>query len=287
MKILDTTFEQALNSASSAIAWCWLIKRKDGIEQGFTSCDLMLPIDSVPYQPYTGFAPSADSNSEGLSKNNSQELVGLLTSDQISAGDLLSGKYDNALVTCFLVDVTNLPTSLTEYPPKFLMQYERAIARVTQNDLGFTFELRDDDWLLETDLGKQTSKFCGYDLGGTGCGVNLTSYSFNQVITAVNNRFQFTCSGSFNPGQFSRGKIVFTSGLNQGISKDISKFELGNEITLWQPFPYSIAVGDGVTLVQGCGKTLYDCVVRYDNAINSDSEPHIPTVDQAFNTPID
>jgi uncharacterized phage protein (TIGR02218 family) len=286
MKILDPTFQNALAAPSSAIAWCWKIARKDGIEHGFTSFDLMLPIDGTPYQPYTGFAPSSDSNSEGLEKNNSQELGGLLTT-QISADDLLSGKYDNAVVTCFLVDVTNLPASLTEYPPRFLLQYQRAIAKIIQTDLGFTFELRDDDWLLQSEVGKQTSKFCEYNLGEPRCGVNLASYTFNQIITAATNRYQFACSGSFTPGQFQRGKITFTSGLNQGISRDISKFESGNNIILWQPFPYSISVGDGVILVQGCGKTLYDCVVRYNNAINSDSEPHIPTIDQAMNTPIE
>lgn len=294
MKLLDSSFRAALTAQTSAIAWCWLIERKDGLAYGFTSCDIMLPIDGTPYQPYTGFAPTADTNIEGLEKNNSQELGGLLTSEQISASDLLSGKYDNAVVTCFLVDITNLPESLEETPPeaegkppKFLLQYKRAIASVTQTDLGFTLELRDDDWLLGTDIGKQTSKFCGHDLGDGRCGVDLTPYTFNQSVTAITNRYKFNCDGAFSVDQFSRGKLTFTSGLNQNLSRDVSKFKENNLITLWQPFPYSIAIGDTFTIIQGCGKTLYDCVVRYNNAINSDSEPHIPTSDQALNTPID
>lgn len=287
MKILDPLLSAALAAESSVIAWCWLIERKDGLALGFTSFDLMLAIDGVPYEPFTGFTPSADSNSEGLQGNNSQDLEGLLTSEQVSYFDLLAGLYDEGRITCFLVDVTNLPLSLETEPPQHLTLYRRYIARTIQSDLGFRFELRDDDWQLqEAKLGKQTSKFCGYDLGDARCRVDLSAYTFTQTITNVTNRYQFESSGSFTPGQFDRGKITFTTGANTGVSRDISTFSTGNQITLWQPVPSSIAIGDEVVLIQGCGKTLYDCVVRYNNAVNSDSEPHIPTVDQAINTPI-
>ena len=287
MKILDTSFQAALEAESSIIAWCWLIKRQDGIELGFTSFDLMLPIDGVPYEPFTGFSPTADSNSQGLEKNNSQELFGILTSEQISAEDLLGGEYDRAVVTCFLVDATNLPTSLSETPPKFVLVSERQISGVVQSDLGFKLALRDDDWKLEIKLGKQTSKFCSHNLGDLNCRVDLTPYTFTQAITDVTNRYQFTISGSFTPGQFDRGKITFITGENVLITRDVSTFSSGNVVTLWQPLPYSIAIGDELLIVQGCGKTLFDCVVRYDNAANHGGEPHIPTVDQALDTPIE
>lgn len=287
MKVLDPSFQAALNSESSIIAWCWLITRQDGLKLGFTSFDLMLPIDGVPYEPFTGFSPTADSNSQGLEKNNSQELFGILTSEQISAGDLLGGKYDRAVVTCFLVDVTNLPTSLSETPPLFVLVSERQVAGVVQSDLGFKLALRDDDWKLEIKLGQQTSKFCSHNLGDSNCRVDLAPYTFTQNITDVTNRYQFTISGSFTPGQFDRGKVTFITGENILVERDVSTFEAGNIVTLWQPLPYSIDIGDELLIVQGCGKTLFDCVTRYDNAANHGGEPHIPTVDQALDTPIE
>ena len=185
-----------------------------------------------------------------------------------------------------MVDVTNLPASLSENPPRHLLLYQRYIKLSSFTDLGFTLELRDDDWLLETKLGRQTSKFCQHDLGDGRCRVDLTPYTFTQTITNVTNRYQFTTNGSFTPGQFSRGKITFTTGINTGISRDISLFETGNNITLWQPLPYSIAPGDEVIIIQGCGKTLFDCITRYNNAVNFGGEPHIPTTDQITNPPI-
>lgn len=287
MKILDPTFQAALAARTSIIAWCWLITRQDGLRLGFTSFDLMLPIDDVPYEPFTGFSPTADSNSQGLEKNNSQELFGILTSEQISAGDLLGGKYDRAVVTCFLVDVTNLPTSLNETPPKFVLVSERQVAGVVQSDLGFKLALRDDDWKLEIKLGQQTSKFCSHNLGDSNCRVDLADYTFTARITEVTNRYQFTISGSFTPGQFDRGKVTFITGENALVKRDVSTMRSGNLVTLWQPLPYSIVVGDELLIVQGCGKTLYDCVIRYDNAANHGGEPHIPTVEQVLDTPIE
>ena len=287
MKTLDPQFQVALESEQTAIAWCWLIEPKQGAALGFTSFDVMFSIYGTQYQPFTGFTPTADSNSEGLENNNSQDLEGLFTSDQISAQDIMSGKLDDARVTCFQVDVTNLPLNLTDTPTKFLPVYQRYIKSFTANEIGFKIGLRDDDWLLEADIGKVTSKFCDYDLGEPRCGVDLTPYTFTQNITAITSRYQFTLSGSFTEGQFNRGKITFITGNNAGVTRDVATNDSGNQVTLWQPMPYSISVGDEVSMVQGCGKTLYDCITRYDNAIKFDGEPHIPSSDRAFNLPID
>lgn len=285
MKVLDATLQEALAREATSIAWCWLLEPKNGTPLGFTSFDLMFSIFGIYYKPFTGFTPTADSNSEGLQNNNSQDLAGLLTSEQISAHDILSGKFDGAKITCFQVNVTDLPPNLTDSPPKHLTLYERYIKRFLLSDIGFKIELRDDDWKLEAKLGKVTSKFCDHDLGQPGCGVDLTPYTFTSYITAITSRYQFTLDGSFTIGQFNRGKITFITGNNAGVTRDVATNDSGNQVTLWQPLPYSINVGDQVTIVQGCGKTLYDCIVRYDRATNFDGEPHIPTTDQAINTP--
>ena len=286
MKVLDSGFKQTLEQESTYIAWCWLIRREDGIEHGFTSLDIRISIGTTPYFPFTGFTPTADSNSEGLEQNNSQDLEGILSDEQISAADLLAGKFDGAVITCFQVDVTNPPTGLDENPPRFILQYQRYIRTVEISDLGFRFLLRDDDYELEIEIAKLTSKFCDYDLGDERCGVDLTPFTFTVTITAIISRYEFQTTGDFTPGQFSRGKVTFLSGENAGIQRDINIFGTENRFTLFLSAPFSLAVGDEIVIVQGCGKTLFDCITRYNNAVNSDSEPNIPTIAQAVNTPV-
>ena len=193
MKTLDPQFQTALASEVTAIAWCWLIEPTQGAALGFTSFDVMFSIYGTQYEPFTGFSPTADSNSEGVENNNSQDLMGLFTSEQISANDILSGKLDGARVTCFQVDVTNLPLNLTNTPPKYLLIYQRYIKAVTVSDIGFKLELRDKDWLLsKASIGKITSKFCDHDLGDAFCGVDLTPHTYTQTITSIASRYEFT-----------------------------------------------------------------------------------------------
>ena len=187
------------------------------------------------------------------------------------------------------MDVTNLPLNLTNTPPKYLLIYQRYIKAVTVSDIGFKLELRDKDWLLsKASIGKITSKFCDHDLGDAFCGVDLTPHTYTQTITSIASRYEFTCDGTFTSDEFSRGKITFNTGNNAGLTRDIATFDYsGNTINLWQSLPHSFAVGDEVNLVAGCRKTLYDCIVRFNNAIKSDSEPHIPSLDLSLNPPIE
>lgn len=134
MKTLDPTFQNTIAQPTATITWCWLIERVDGVKLGFTSFDLAFKIDGIEYEPVSGFAPSADSTQEGFKQSDSQNLQGILTSDQISDVDLASGAYQHAKLTCFHVDVTNLPNSLALEPPNFLVVYEGFVGKVTYSD---------------------------------------------------------------------------------------------------------------------------------------------------------
>ena len=191
MKTLEPIFQNAIAQKVTTIAWCWLIERLDGVKLGFTSFDLPLPIDGVSYEPTTGFAPSADSTSEGFEQNDSQSLAGILSSDQISDRDLLAHKYYYAKITRFQVDVTNLPASLEDLPPKYLEVYQGFLGKVTPSDRGFSIEVRKIDYLLETEIGKTSSKKCGHTLGDSNCKVNLSNYTQNSAIASINRNDDF------------------------------------------------------------------------------------------------
>ncbi|MEM9275089.1 MAG: DUF2163 domain-containing protein [Cyanobacteria bacterium P01_F01_bin.143] len=284
MKTLDPTFQNQIAQPTSTITWCWLIERIDGVKLGFTSFDLSLTIDGVTYEPATGFAPSADSSDEGFKQSDSQSLNGILSSEQISDQDLIAGVYQYAKITCFQVDVTNLPATLARLPPNFLEVYKGFLGKVTQSDRGFTIEVRKIDNLLETEIGKTTSKKCGHELGDENCQANIAAFTTVTTVNSVINQYTLVLGGTFADGQFNRGKIEFTTGANQGIVRDISS-NTGSTFVMFQPFPSAINPGESVKISEGCDKTLYTCFVKFNNVINGDHEPHIPTQDQANNNP--
>ena len=252
---------------------------------GFTSLDLPFVIDGVTYLPYTGFDPGAAQSSADLSKTDSQQLKGILDPSGISKADLASGIYEYASVRRFLVDYTNLPSSLSLNPPKHLELPAGHLAESKRNSLGYEIKVKDDLSKLDNQIGGTNSKTCRADLGDDRCRVNLTPFTKDLNITAVENNRVFSVDGGLPDKYFDRGRLQFTSGANNGIYRDVG-FYFGNKIVLSPvPAPFEVAVGDTVTAISGCAKTKLACITKFQNFANFVGEPDVPTTDLAIETP--
>lgn len=84
-------------------------------------------------------------------------------------------------------------------------------------------------------------------------------------------------------GFFDYGVITMTSGLNTGLSKEVKSYVPG-QWTLYEPFPYDVAIGDAYSMTPGCDKTEPTCFTKYDNVINMDAEPWLAGVDKMVQT---
>ncbi len=94
----------------------------------------------------------------------------------------------------------------------------------------------------------------------------------------------WTSGGTVTPmgaeyGYFDFGEITFTSGLNDGLTREVKSYVPG-QITLYQPLPYLASIGDTYTLVAGCAKDMETCRDRFDNLPNFRGEPYIPGFDK-------
>jgi uncharacterized phage protein (TIGR02218 family) len=284
MKTLDSTFANSLTNSSLTLAWCWLITRIDGLMLGFTSLDVPIAIDNVTYRPFTGFDAGAAQISEGVEKLDSQTLTGILDVSGISKADLQSGIYERAEVRRFLIDYSNLPSSLNLTPPKHLELPRGYLAETKRNNLGYELKVKDDLSLLDNQIGQTTSMTCRANLGDDKCRKNLTAFTHAVTITAITDNRIFSISGGKPDGYFDKGRIKFTSGLNNGIHRDVG-FYAQNKIILYQPLPFPVAVGDALTAVAGCLKTELACITKFQNFANFVGEPDVPTTDLAVNTP--
>jgi hypothetical protein len=75
------------------------------------------------------------------------------------------------------------------------------------------------------------------------------------------------------------GVLTFTSGNNNGFSREVKDFSSG-EITLFLPMPYDIEAGDTYYIYPGCDKDPDTCKNTYDNFINFQGFPHLPGRDE-------
>lgn len=252
---------------------------------GFTNIDLELAIGGVVYRPFTGFDPGAAQISQGLEKNDSQTLAGILDQSGISKADLLSGVYPGAEVRRFLVNYLNPPESFEAVGASNFIELPNGyIAEIKSNNLGYEIKVKDDLSLLDRPIGSSTSMTCRANLGDDRCRVNLAPFTHEVVVSEVSSRRSFKISGQFEDNYFDRGRLKFTSGDNADIHRDIG-FHVGNSLILYEPLPFEIKFGDSLTVISGCVKTELVCVVKFRNFHNFVGEPDIPTTDLAINTP--
>ncbi len=283
MKLLSDAFKAALEKEVLTLTWCWLVERKDGVKLGFTAFDLPLLIDGVVYQPTTGFSPGAIQTSQGTDNIDTQNLAGILDATGISERDLNAGLHDCAKVRIFLVDYTNSPTDIDLVPPRHLEMSMGLFSGIKKSDRGFEIQTKSKLSLMENNIGEATSQTCRTWLGSPACGVNLAPYTHNLTVTAIANNRIFAVDGDLADKYFDRGRLIFTSGENNGVERDIA-FYVANQIILLEPLPFAVFPGDTLTAIAGCAKTKLACL-RYNNVRRFQGEPDIPTNDKIIDTP--
>lgn len=251
------------------LATCWLITLRDGSKLGFTDSDLDLNIDGVKYIAQTGFNRSAVDSAEGLGIDN-LEVEAIIDSNVIDSQDILSGKYDFAEISIFVVDYLE--------PSSEKLQLRTGwIGEVSVSSGKFVAEIRGLMQAFNTTLGDLYSPSCRAVLGDGKCKVDLKKYEYVGSVSAVLGEDLFIDSKLEKPdGYYNGGTMRFTSGKNKGKSFEIAS-HFHNTLKLMTTPHFEISPSDEFVLYIGCNKSFDTCVAQFNNAINFRGEPHIPS----------
>ena len=292
MKTLATSLTNHLLRENTNLATFWKITRQDNLIQGFTNYDQNLTIDGVVYKAATGFNATAFSQDNTLAVRN-LDVESVLSSDGITEADLAGGKYDYARVDVFLCRWDIPPTSLSLNPPEHILMVRGIIGEVSMSNRRYKAEVRSFAQLLQQKLSTVTTKDCRAAFGDSKCTKDLSGLTDNLTITAVatppaisfaiptpgvTDKRQFTVSSGRANGFYNLGQITFTSGNNNGIKAMVLSHSDG-VIQLFESLPYSLAIGNTLTAVAGCSKTI-DACKSFSNILNYQGEPHIPGEDK-------
>lgn len=99
---------------------------------------------------------------------------------------------------------------------------------------------------------------CVNNLGDSPCGVNLTALAVACVALAGSTAGIISANLAVAPtGQFNQGKVTFTSGALNGLSRTVKLGTAGapGSISLLLPLPAAPANGDTFNIFPGCDKT--------------------------------
>lgn len=282
------------DSGSTALAFALLLQRPDGETFGFTSCSKPLVLDVTPWDalPWRlagrtafefnaeqGLAISQIVSTAGFEVDNG-EITTLDDGTFFDRNDILSGRWDGALWRIFRYR-WDLDTPTIANDVETLHQ-----GKVGEFKLGETtikMELRSLKQGLQQPVGIVSQPTCRARFGSQGlgqCNVDPTPFTHDLEVTAVTDKRIFTASGAAQPEDyFGGGVLTWSTGLNAGISAQVSTFDAG-VFTFVLPMVFDVAPGDTFTAVAGCRKRRdEDCLDKYNNVVNFQGEPDRPTRD--------
>jgi uncharacterized phage protein (TIGR02218 family) len=274
MRTIPSALQAKLDSGVTTLARCWIVTRRDGVTQGFTDHDEDIVVDGVTCRAGTGLTASEATQQLGLAVAGA-EISGALAADTLNEDDLAAGRYDAAAVAVHLVDWS--------VPSLYLLLAAGVLGEVRREGASFAAELRGLAHRLQEESGRLYTATCNADLGDTRCTVDLTGPAFraNGTVASVGATSAFFASGlgGFADGWFTAGRLVWTSGANDGLAVEVKVHRLtaaAVSLELWQAMPEPLAFGDAFVVTAGCDKRFATCRDRFSNGINFRGFPQIP-----------
>lgn len=267
-------FQSSINGSVASVVTCWKVIRKDGEILGFTDHSEPITFDSVTFEAKSGYSRSAiDSNLE-LSVSN-LEIESIFDSSGITEQDLVKGRYDGARIEVYLVNWQNVSERV--------LYLKATLGECKNTGEIYTAELRALSDKLNQNIANLTSRSCRYQFGDSRCGINLASHTWTGTVAAVASRqsFELSDTAPTTDNYFNEGTVTFTSGNNEGVIGQVLGYNSARILTLWEPAPYTITVGDSLTVTTGCNRELSGCQ-GYSNVVNFGGEPHVPGADKVF-----
>ncbi|SFB83393.1 DUF2163 domain-containing protein [Tropicimonas isoalkanivorans] len=265
-----------LRDGASTVCRCWRVVRRDGKVLGFTDHDGDLEFDGTAFSAATGFTAAAVEQTTGLAVNNT-EAVGALRAGAITEEDISAGRYDGAVVTCWVVNWAD--------PEQRMVQFNGSLGEVTRCGEAFSAELRGATEALNQPQGRVYQSMCSAVLCDGDCRFDpeMLGYSMEAPVLSVDGGVKLiVADGGQEEGWFSRGRLEVLDGAARGliaIIKRDCRLGASREIELWQEIRPTLDVGDSVRLVAGCDKRAATCRDKFNNFDNFRGFPHIPGED--------
>jgi uncharacterized phage protein (TIGR02218 family) len=284
MRDIPSPLQDRLDSGATTLAHVWVIRRRDGLVQGFTDHDRPLIFNSVQCYASSGLDVTELSEKLGMSTTGG-EVAGALSNDAISETDILAGLYDGAQVEIYLVDWQD--TSLN-IPLRAMV-----IGEITREDQAFRAELRSIAHQLDEEQGSRYTASCSAELGDQRCGFSISSsqWTANGQVTGIDDDGALVVSGlgSYVSDWFTSGRLRMASGGNAGLVVEVARhINDGTRVILvpWQGFVRPVTTGDTFTVSAGCDKSFATCRARFGNVVNFRGFPAIPGNDYVVSYPV-
>jgi uncharacterized phage protein (TIGR02218 family) len=279
-RTIGANLKNHLAEKVTTLNYLWKITRTDTTEFHYTDCDKDITYGGDTYKSLNSGSMSSIDQQSDLSPDNFDFEI-ILNDSDISKDDVVAGLFDFADVKVYLINRESIGDGVVN-----LINGKLGEAKI-QDDHKATIEFRSLTQFLQQGIGRVYAHECDADLGDARCGVTLASYTYTGTVTSVINNQEFADN---NMGQsndlFNYGLLSWTSGNNNGINMEVKGYlASGGQFTLMSPMPFTVQIGDGYSVYQGCDKQKSTCINDFDNILNFRGFAEIPGTDLIHKIP--
>lgn len=273
VKSLGTTIAAALAAGTANLCTIWQIARLDGVIEYWTDHD-----EDIEWNGQTWLSDDSYTRSQQLARADMSVMTlemdtGARTG--LDMPDIDAGTYDGAAITLWTLD-----WSAASYEPVELA-YGR-IGNITIEESGqVKFEFRSLAQQLQIRIGRTIGPACDADTGDARCGVNLADFTVTGTATAGTTDSVTDSARTEADGYFTGGSITPSSGQNAGLEREVQDYTAG-VFSVYEPWPYPVAVGDTYSAVAGDDKTFATCTNKFKNGARFRGFPDVPGADAAL-----
>jgi len=272
MKTIPGPLQSHLEGATTTLALCWRITKRNGAVIMGTSHDQDITVSSGDlagtYSAASNILPSNVTSNADLAVDN-MEVDGAVGQGNtlyldVTVDDIESRNLDFAGVKTFFVNWQNPDMGQVRMRTGYL-------GALTYDSSGlYKTEVRGLSQKLQQNIVQTYSDKCTViRFGDARCTVDANALTINVVASSVTSRRQLTVSGlTIQPtGYFSLGNLVCLTGLNAGVLRQV-RVDVDGALQLFEAFPEDIEEGDTFTLSPGCDRLASTCLNKFDNLPN-------------------
>ncbi|WP_027143140.1 DUF2163 domain-containing protein [Mesorhizobium sp. WSM3626] len=179
--------------------------------------------------------------------------IPLLAGGPVAPDDVTRGLYQGAAIVTRIIDF-----EAGEVSPPFGFKWSVGKTDIIDDGKG-AFTFRNDSRSGRELVLKTIGPGCRFDLGSTGCGVDVLG-AWTDAVTIVDwfDAVSFSIDGARPAavdGFFDRGAVKFTSGQLAGRAFTVRAWDQDTAtVKLWEPLPAPIEAGDAALIHAGCNK---------------------------------
>ena len=275
MRKISDNLKNSLNCNTINLIKCYDIVLKDGKKLFFTNNQTNITYNNIVYTSSNGVDIRTIYNNTNLEIDET-DISGFIDSDIISEKDIVAGKFDNANIEIFLLDMDT---------KEKISIFCGFIVSISYENNMFLAKVKDKKALLEKTFSELYSPLCRCSFCDLKCNLNKKDYTIIGIVSKVINQFEFYTSTQDIIGKgsdyFSNGSIKIINGKNKDMITEVKKSDYGQLILKFK-FPFEINVGDKFELTVGCDKEFNTCISKFNNAINFRGEPNLPRSKKLF-----